>query len=101
MLPPFVDETLHVAVVGKEFSVAANCSLPPAGTVGEIGVSAIPCPDPTVTIALLDVMVPVEELEDVVDCWATAVMMTWPTCVPWPLEVVGTFAGAVYMPTNS
>ena len=73
--------------------------MPPAGTVAFVGLTVRPKPAPTVTTAALDVTEPLVVVVVDEDCWATAVMLTWPTCRP-PLAVVGTFDGAVYTPIN-
>ena len=95
-LPPVTPLASHVASVGTLFRSAENWRLPPAGTMAVVGVTAKPSPTVTVTIAVFDVTAPgVEEPDELVDCCATAVMLTWPTCSPLPLDVVGTAAGAV------
>ena len=58
MSPPLAEEMAQVAFGSATLlRVAVNWWLPPAGTVVVVGVMASPVPAPTVTTAVLDVMV--------------------------------------------
>jgi len=77
--------------------MAENCWLPPAGTAADTGLTERPNTTPTVTTAMLEVTVPLEEeLEDELVCVATAVTATCPSDPPvMPQEPEGTATGAV------
>jgi len=98
-LPPELELRDQEAPPATPFRIAENCWLPPAGTAADGGLTVRPSTVPTVTRAVLEVTVPLddelEEEEELV--WlATAVTATSPNFPPvTPHELDGTAPGAV------
>ena len=89
ILPPLVELMAQVALASTMlFRSAENWNVPPAGTVPVEGVTARPCPTPTVTMAVFEVTILVLVVL-LGTCGAVAVIIT---C---PLFVVGATVGAV------